>query len=147
CAGAKSILDIPRTLEILETYGVPVVGYGTDDFPAFYLRSSGQPVSARVDSPNEAAAILTAHWGLGGAGVVVARPVVPDMALGPEELGDGVGKGEGAAAGADIRGPALTPFLLGRLAELTAGKTLRTNQALVTANARFAAQTACHLTE
>src|SRR5262249_49811591 len=82
CAGAKGILDIPRTLEILETLGVPVVGYGTDDFPAFYVRSSGRSVSARVDTPVEAAALLAAHWKLGGAGVVLAQPAPSEIALG-----------------------------------------------------------------
>src|SRR5947209_7307404 len=70
CAGAKSILDIPRTLEILETQGVPVVGYGTDEFPAFYVRTSGEPVTARVDTPGEAADLLHTHWRLGGAGLI-----------------------------------------------------------------------------
>src|SRR5205807_5826391 len=74
CAGAKSILDIPRTLEILETLGVPVVGYGCDAFPGFYLRTTGEPVSARVDDPAAAARLLAVHWGLGGAGAVVAQP-------------------------------------------------------------------------
>src|SRR5262249_13600458 len=86
CAGAKSILDIPRTLEILETLSVSVVGYGTDDFPAFYLRASGQPVSARVDTPQQAAALLSAHWKLAGAGAVLAQPVAADLALKPDEL-------------------------------------------------------------
>src|SRR5689334_18902286 len=75
CAGAKSILDLPRTLAMLETLAVPVVGYGTDEFPAFYVRSSGLPLSARVDSPGEAAALLSAHWALGGAGVVLTQPL------------------------------------------------------------------------
>ncbi len=80
CAGAKGVLDLSGTLEVLETYSVPVVGYGTDDFPAFYVRSSGLPVAARVDSPAEAAALLAAHWALDGAGVVLAQPL-------PEEEG------------------------------------------------------------
>jgi pseudouridine-5'-phosphate glycosidase len=142
CAGAKSILDVPRTLEILESYGVPVVAYGTDDFPAFYLRSSGRAASARADSPEEVAALLRAHWGLGGAGVVVAQPVASEAALASDEFNDALTMAEAAAAAAGIIGPALTPFLLGRLAELTQGRTLRANQALVVANARLGAQVA-----
>jgi pseudouridine-5'-phosphate glycosidase len=142
CAGAKSILDIPRTLEILETYGVPVVGYGTDAFPAFYVCSSGQPVSARVDSAEQAAALLTAHWALDGAGVVLAQAIAADASLEAEEFMEALGRAEKMAAEAAIQGPALTPFLLARLAEITAGKTLGANQALVIANARLAATVA-----
>jgi pseudouridine-5'-phosphate glycosidase len=142
CAGAKSILDLPRTLEILETLGVPVVGYGTDEFPAFYVRSSGQPVSARVDSPEAAAAMLAAHWALDGAGVVVAQPGAEELALEPEEFADALRKAEEQAGSAGVRGKELTPFLLARLAEETSGKTLRANQALVVANARLAARIA-----
>src|SRR5262249_54570707 len=72
CGGAKGVLDIPRTLEILETQGVPVVGYGTDESPAFYVRTSGEPITARVDSPRQAADLLMTHWKLGGAGIVLA---------------------------------------------------------------------------
>lgn len=142
CAGAKSILDIARTLEILETSSVPVLGYQTDEFPAFYLRSSGQPVSVRVNSPTEAAALLEAHWNLEGAGVVLAQPVAPEAALGPGEMQEALVQAESQAADNGIRGAALTPFLLARLAEATQGKTLRANQALVIANARVAAQVA-----
>lgn len=140
CAGAKSILDIPRTLEILETQGVPVVGYGTDDFPAFYLPSSGEPVSCRVDSVREAGRLIQAHWSIGGTGVVIAQPFVADVALDPMELNQALDRAEGLAAGAGVRGKALTPFLLARLAELTGGKTLEANRSLVVANARLAAQ-------
>src|SRR5262249_5915967 len=80
-AGAKTVLDLAATLEVLETNGVPVVGYGTDDFPAFYLTASGLPVSSRVDTPEQAAALLRAHWALGGAGVVLAQPLPPEQAL------------------------------------------------------------------
>jgi pseudouridine-5'-phosphate glycosidase len=142
CAGAKSILDIPRTLEILETHGVPVVGYGTDEFPAFYLHSSGEPVSARVDTPEQAAALLHAHWDLAGAGVVLAQPLVADVALAAGEFEEALAQAEQHAVGAEVRGKELTPFLLSRLAEATEGKTLRANQALVVANARLAARVA-----
>jgi pseudouridine-5'-phosphate glycosidase len=142
CAGAKSILDIPRTLEILETLSVPVIGYRTADFPAFYLRNSGAEVSARVDTPQETAGLIAAHWGLGGAGIVIAQPLAEDAALDREEFEGALRQAEHLAASAGIRGKQVTPFLLARLAELTGGKTLRANQALIVANARLAAQVA-----
>jgi pseudouridine-5'-phosphate glycosidase len=145
CAGAKSILDIPRTLEILETQGVPVVGYGTDEFPAFYMRSSGEPVSARVDSPAEAARLLQAHWRLQGAGVVLAQPMPEERSLPPEEFEHALAEVEGRAVEVGVHGKELTPFLLARLAEVTQGKTLEVNQALVMANARLAGQVAREL--
>ena len=137
CAGAKSILDFPHTLEILETCGVPVVGYRTDDFPAFYQRSSGQPVSARVDTPVEAAALLEAHWQLKGCGIVLAQPVPAEAALESEELENAIIQAETDIRDAGIRGKELTPFFLVRLAELTGGKTIQANQALVAANAQL----------
>jgi pseudouridine-5'-phosphate glycosidase len=145
CAGAKSILDLSATLEALETYGVPVVGYAADSFPGFYLRSSGLPVAARVDSPAEAAALLTAHWGLGGAGVVLAQPPPEGAAVEPAAFADALQQAEALARAAKVRGWALTPFLLARLAELTGGATLRANRALVVANARLAARVAAAL--
>jgi pseudouridine-5'-phosphate glycosidase len=145
CAGAKSILDLRATLEALETYSVPVVGYGTQTFPAFYLRSSGWPVASRVDSPEEAALLLAAHWQLGGSGVVIARPVDPEVALNPDEFDLALNKAKTQAHRGAIRGPALTPYLLARLAELTSGRTLRANHALVLANAALAARIAAAL--
>jgi len=142
CAGAKCILDIPRTLEILETLGVPVIGYGCDEFPGFYLRTTGEPVSARVDDPAAAARLLAAHWGLGGGGVVIAQPVAKDVALDPKQFATALADAEEKARTAQIRGPAVTPFLLARLAELTQGRSLRANHALVVANARLAAEIA-----
>ncbi len=142
CAGAKSILDLPRTLEMLETLGVPVAGYATDTFPAFYLCSSGERVSARVDSPDEAAALLAAHWLLWGRGVVIAQPLSAELALDPEEWQDALATAEMLAAARNVRGQEVTPFLLARLAELTEGRSLRANQALILANARLAAQIA-----
>jgi pseudouridine-5'-phosphate glycosidase len=147
CAGAKSILDIPRTLEFLETHGVPVIGFGSDEFPAFYVRSSGEPVTSRVDSPQKAADVLAAHWGLGGAGVVLAQPVVDQVALEPDEFTVALTTAERQAVGVGVRGRELTPFLLGRLAEITQGQTLRANHSLVIANARLAAEVARALTE
>jgi pseudouridylate synthase len=142
CAGAKSILDLAATLEVLETLAVPVVGIGTDDFPAFYLRSSGRPVSARVETAEEAAALVTTHWQLGGAGVVLALPLPDEQAVNPAVLQTALHAAEEQARARQIGGPALTPFLLARLAELTQGETLRANQALIVANARFAARVA-----
>jgi pseudouridylate synthase len=142
CAGAKSILDLSRTLEILETQGVPVVGYGTDEFAAFYLSSSGEPVSARVDTPSQAAALLASHWTMNGAGVVLAQPVTPTLALAPDELARALTWAEKEAADHQVRGKELTPFLLSRLAEATNGKTLQANRGLVIANARLASQVA-----
>ncbi len=147
CAGAKSILDIPRTLEILETQGVPVVGYATDTFPAFYMRSSGEPVSARVDTPAQAAELLAAHWGLQGAGVVLAQSMSEERSLPPEEFQVALAEVESRAASVGVRGKEITPFMLARLAEVTRGRTLEINQALVTANARLAGRVACELSK
>ena len=143
CAGAKSILDIPRTLEILETQGVPVIGYGTDEFPAFYVHSSGEPITARVDTPEQAAALIHAHWSLGGGGIVLAQPIEKHTALDPDEFLHALSEAEQKAMGIGVRGKELTPFLLNRLAEITEGQTLRANHSLVIANARLAAQVAC----
>jgi pseudouridine-5'-phosphate glycosidase len=142
CAGAKSILDLPRTLEVLETLGVPVVGYRTNEFPAFYIRSSGRRVSCRVEDPAGAARLVAAHWGLEGAGVVLAQAVPEDQAMAEDELNMLLSRAEGEAVAAGIRGPAVTPFLLARLADLSGGRTLRINRELVVANARLAAQIA-----
>ena len=142
CAGAKSILDLRRTLELLETLAVPVVGYGTDEFPAFYVRGSGVAVPSRVDTPTQAAAVLRAHWALHGAGVVLAQPISADLALPPGELEKALSRAEAEAVKAHVQGKNLTPFLLARLAEATGGKTLKANRALISANARLAAQLA-----
>jgi pseudouridylate synthase len=142
CAGAKSILDIPRTLEILETEGVPVIGYGTDEFPAFYVHSSGEPTTSRVDTPAQAAALIRAHWDLGGGGIVLAQPVDKHAALDPNAFMNALSAAEQQAMGVGVRGKELTPFLLNRLAEITEGQTLRANHTLVIANARLAAQVA-----
>lgn len=142
CAGAKGILDLSATLELLETRSVPVIGYGTEEFPAFLLRSSGLPVSARVDKPEEAAAMLEAHWQLCGSGVVLAQPLPEETALDADDFHKALVHAESQARAAKVRGPALTPFLLARLAELTGGRTLRANQALIVANARLAARVA-----
>jgi pseudouridylate synthase len=145
CAGAKSILDLAATLEVLETLGVPVVGYGTNEFPAFYLNSSGLPASARVDAPEEAAALASAHWQFGGAGIVLAQPLPPEQALEPAVFHEALTKAEALARSQGITGPELTPFLLAQLARLTQGRTLTANLALLEANARLAARVAAAL--
>jgi pseudouridylate synthase len=138
CAGAKNILDLPRTLELLETLSVPVIGYRTGRFPAFYVRDSGLPVSARVDSPVEAARLFDAHVALGGGGALLCQPVAEDVALSPAEMDEGLRRAETEAG--RVHGAAVTPFLLKRLAELTGGKSLRANRALIVANARLAGE-------
>ncbi len=145
-AGAKSILDLPRTLEVLETRGVPVVGFGTDEFPAFFSRSSGLPVDARVDTPEELAAVLRAHRRLGmRGGVLVANPVPVADALPPEEIDGVVDRAVAEAERAGVGRRELTPYLLARVVELTGGRSLAANVALVQDNARVAALTAVAL--
>lgn len=145
CAGAKNILDLPATFELLETLGVPVIGFGTDEFPAFYVRTSGEPVSARVDRAAAAAALLKAHWQLDGAGIVLAQPVAAETALAAEEFAAALAVAERDAANGGVRGKELTPFLLRRLAEITAGRTLQVNKTLIVDNARLAAEIATQL--
>jgi pseudouridine-5'-phosphate glycosidase len=145
CAGAKNILDLAATLEVLESLAVPVVGYGTDEFPAFYLRGSGLSCSARVESPQEAAALASAHWRLGGAGVVLAQPLPAEQALDPAAFRAALTEAEALARSQGVNGSALTPFLLAQLARLTQGRTLTANLALLEANARLAARVAVAL--
>ncbi|MGL6097031.1 MAG: pseudouridine-5'-phosphate glycosidase [Fimbriiglobus sp.] len=144
-AGAKSILDLPQTLEVLETLGVPVIGYRTSEFPAFYTRGGGGPVSCRVESPAEAAAVFAAHVRLGGGGAVLAQPLPPEDAVPEAEFEAARVQAEAEAADAGVTGPAVTPFLLRRLAELTGGKTLTANRTLIVANARLAGAVAAEL--
>lgn len=146
CAGAKAILDLPATLEWLETWGVPVLGYGTDEFPAFYTRSSGLPVDVRVDTPEEAAAIIQAKRMLGlPGGVLICVPVPEEHELPAEEASAAI---EQALTEADlqaIRGRDITPFLLARVADLTGERSLRANLALLENNVRIGAQVAVAL--
>jgi pseudouridine-5'-phosphate glycosidase len=143
CAGAKAILDLPATLEYLETMGVPVVGYQTDEFPAFYSRESGLGVSVRLDSPKEIADFAHAHWNLGmKGGILVTNPVPETDAIPMSEMEPIIAKASIEAIKRGIHGQKLTPFLLGRISELTEGKSLRTNLALLLNNARLAAQIA-----
>jgi pseudouridine-5'-phosphate glycosidase len=145
CAGAKSILDLPRTLELLETLSVPVLGYGCDEFPAFYLKTSGEPVTARVNTAAEAAAVLRAHWDLGGRGVVLAQPLDAVDSLDAAQWQEALDKAQRQAGESGVRGKAITPFLLTRVAQITGGKTVRINQRLIEGNARLAAQLASAL--
>jgi pseudouridine-5'-phosphate glycosidase len=143
CSGAKSILDLPATLEVLETLGVPVVGYRTDTLPAFLSRSSGLPLPTRVNDPAGAAAIVEAHRALRLPGaVVIAQPVPADVALDPDELERALAKALRAASASGVRGKALTPFLLGAIREATGGRALAANRALIVANARLAGEVA-----
>jgi len=145
CAGAKSILDLPRTLEILETLGVPVLGFGTDTFPQFYTRGGTLPVSARVETPEQAAAVFAAHVALGGAGVVLANPLPDADAIPQAEFDSWLAEAELDAACAHVGGAKLTPFLLARIAELSDGRTRVANTKLIVANARLAARVAVAL--
>ena len=136
CAGAKIVLDLALTLERLESLSVPVLGYGCDEFPAFYTRRSGCPVSARVDGPAEAAGVLRAVWETGGRGAVVAVPPPSDL-----EGADQMARQAADELG-DVRGGSVTPRLLARMAELSGGRSLDLNVELVVNNARVAAQVA-----
>lgn len=146
CAGAKSILDLPRTLEWLETYGVPVIGYGTSEFPAFYTPSSGLKLEARADTPDEAAAMINAHWGFGlHSGVLVAVPVPATAAMDSEKVKHDINQALHKAETQKISGKDTTPFLLKQLVDISGGDTLRANLALLEQNAVVAAQIAVAL--
>ena len=146
CSGAKSILDLPLTLEVLETHGVPVIGFGTDTLPAFYARSSGLPVDVTVQTPAEAAAIIAAARRLNNEyGLLVAVPVPEADALPAEQMEDAIRRATAEAAAQNIHGKAVTPFLLARVAEITAGASRRANVALLVNNARVAGEIAVAL--
>jgi len=143
CAGAKAILDLPRTLEALETLGVPVIGYGTDMFPAFTSRSSGLPVPLRADTPAEVAAMARARDELGlPAALLVCVPIPQEAELPWEEAEAEIDAAVAAAEANGISGKELTPFLLARLAEQTEGRSREANEILLTNNARVAARIA-----
>lgn len=141
-AGAKAILDLALTLEWLETLSVPVVGYGTGEFPAFYSRSSGLSLHMRCNTPLEMATFLAAQWQLGPAGVLVANPIPPEYEIQAAEIAPVIAEAVHEAQRLNIVGKAVTPFLLARLAEVTAGRSLASNIALVKNNARIAARIA-----
>ncbi len=150
CAGAKAILDLPATLEYLETMSVPVVGYGTDEFPAFYSRESGLDVSAKLETSQEIVDFAKAHWSTGlQSAVIVANPVALGDAISRSEMEPYITQANQEAHEKKIHGKALTPFLLQRISELTEGKSMRANLSLLLNNARLAAQiaTALRMTE
>ena len=143
CAGAKAILDLPATLEYLETMGVPVVGHGTNEFPAFYSRESGLDVSVMLDTPQEIVDFAKAHWNAGlQSAVLVTNPVPMAEAISKSEMEPWIEKASQEAVEKGIHGKEVTPFLLGRLNELSKGKSMRANLSLLLNNARLAAQIA-----
>ena len=143
CAGAKAILDLPATLEYLETMSVPVVGYGTDEFPAFYSRESGLDVNVRLDTPRAIVDFAHTHWDAGlHSAVLVTNPVPETEAISKSEMEPYIEQANREAREQGIHGKALTPFLLPRISELTEGKSMRANLALLLNNARLAAQIA-----
>jgi pseudouridine-5'-phosphate glycosidase len=143
CAGAKAILDLPRTLQYLETHGVPVIGYGTEEFPAFYSRRSGLRVDARAETPEEVAQMARARTELGlTAALLVCVPVPASDELLAGEAEAAIAQAVEEAEAAGISGKNLTPFLLKRMVELTGGRAQRANEALLVNNARVAARIA-----
>jgi len=146
CAGAKSILDLPATLEVLETMGVAVLGYQTDDFPAFYSASSGLPVNARVESVEDVVRIAREHWQMGlESALLVVQPPPAETALAQEQVEEVIQLAMAEAEKNQIRGAAVTPFLLERVSRLSGGASLQANLALLENNARLAAQIAAAL--
>ena len=145
CAGAKSILDLGLTLEYLETHGVPVIGYGTDELPAFYTRKSGFGVDYRVDSPEELAAMFSVQRELGFGGMLVTNPIPEEYSMDPDVINGAINEAIEQAKANGIHGKATTPFLLAKVKELTGGDSLDSNIQLVFNNAKLAAQTAACL--
>jgi pseudouridine-5'-phosphate glycosidase len=143
CSGAKSLLDVPATLEALETSGVPLVGYRTDVFPLFYVRESPYPVPDRADDADSIAAAAAAHWGFArSTGLVVAQPVAEEAALDAAELERTIDAAVADAAAAGVRGPGVTPHVLSAVHAATAGRSLEANSRLVVDNAGLAAEIA-----
>ena len=146
CAGAKALLDLPRTLEYLETCGVPVVGYRTDRFPAFWSRDSGLPAPLRLDTPDEIASLVASKTLLGlGGGVLVANPVPEADEIPAGEMGHLIDRAVSDAGVKGVSGKEVTPFILSRMLELTEGRSLATNVALIRNNAALAAEIAVAL--
>lgn len=141
CAGIKSILDINLTMEYLETRGVPVVGYRTDELPAFYARRSGYSVDRRVENPEEIASIMKAQWSMGlGGGLVIAQPVPEELSMDEYVINDAIDQALAEAGTRKISGKDITPFLLAKVAELTGGSSLKSNIALIENNVRLGAR-------
>jgi len=142
-AGAKSILDLPKTLEVLESSGIPVIGYGTDEFPAFFTRESGLSVPHRCDTPEEVAAAMHAKWTLGlQGGFLVANPIPASAAADPASIEAAIESGLRAATEQGVEGKALTPFLLRFINEATGGASLAANRQLVENNVRVGTEIA-----
>jgi pseudouridylate synthase len=142
-AGAKAILDLPRTLEVMETLGVLVIGYRTDELPAFYTVRSGLRLEHFAGTPEELASILRVHWDeLGGGGVLVANPIPAEASLDEHVIDDAIQAALAEAARKGITGKPLTPFLLAHLAEVTGGASIRANRALAKHNAEVGAELA-----
>lgn len=143
CAGAKAILDLPATLEYLETMAVPVVGYQTETFPAFYSRDSGLKASIKIGSPEEIVRLAQAHWGMGlSSAILVTQPVPVGDEIPKSEIDNYISKASKEAIEQEKRGQELTPFLLQRINELSGGRSVQTNISLLLNNARLAAQIA-----
>ena len=146
CAGAKSILDLGLTLEYLETRGVPVIGFGTDELPAFYTRRSGFPVDYRIDTPEELAAAFTAQRRMGlQTGMLVTNPIPEQYSMDKAVIDAAIDAAVAEAKALGIRGKETTPFLLAKIKDLTGGDSLDSNIQLVFNNARLAARTAAAL--
>ena len=146
CAGAKSILDLRLTLEYLETKGVPVIGYGTDELPAFYTRQSGLKVDYRIDTPEDLAAAFQAKLEMGlQGGMLVTNPIPEEYSMDPGVINAAIDRALAEAAAQGIRGKETTPFLLAKIKDLTGGDSLASNIQLVLNNARLAARTAAAL--
>jgi pseudouridine-5'-phosphate glycosidase len=143
CAGAKSILDLAATVEVLESLSVPVLGYGTDEFPAFYAAESGLRTSARADSVSEVALNWARHCALGmSPAILVTNPIPAACAIAADELAQWTRQASDESLAGDVSGKALTPFLLHRVGELSGGRTLEANMALLLSNARLAGEIA-----
>jgi len=140
-SGVKSLLDVPATAELLETLNVPVLGYRTDSLPLFYSAAGGPPVSARVDSVEEAARVAAAHWKLGGGGLLLGRP--PDESL--DDVEPLIARALAEADAQNVRGQAVTPFVLSYLHRESGGRTLAANRELIVGNARLAGELAATL--
>jgi pseudouridine-5'-phosphate glycosidase len=146
CAGPKAILDVPNTLEVLETRGVPVVAIGQADLPGFYAQSAGIPAPHSVPDEAAAAELIATHFELGlGSGILVCVPVPADVSLPEAEARAAVDQANADAQAARIHGPELTPWLLARIAVITAGRSVRANTALIVNNARVAGRLAVAL--
>lgn len=143
CAGAKALLDLPKTLEVLETRGVPVIGYGTSEFPAFWSRASGLPVAVRFDTPDEIARFLRVKRELEiDSGTLVANPIAPEDEIPADQMRGFIESAVAQSQNEHVTGKAVTPWLLDRLFQLTSGRSLTANVALVKNNARLAARIA-----